>query len=516
LAAADFATIFRQQAASYGRDAARVQLARVWTPHAGPQALACAATEDEVFYGGAKGPGKSDWILYGGLTEVHKPRAKTLILRETFPELQELMDRAALTFPKLRLTWHAQEKRWTHAGGGSVTFGYCSTLADVQRYQGGEWAQIRIDEWANLADANAILEELSKELRCPNPDVRRMIALTGNPGYAGEPDAINRFITPCGETGDRVYTYPVTLDDGRTVTRRRRFIPGKVTDNPVYANDLQYMATLHELPWRRRQQLLHGIFGLGGGRALDELDKTKHLVQPFAVPAHWTQWASYDWGFQHPFALCYFAKDEAGTVYLVESVHGHRLLPWEQAERIRSRVPATVLKAVAAGADCWNKIRAYGENTPTIAQTFADQGILLHRANTDRKNGLNNMREYLKWRGEDGAQHFEPKFKIMDTEGNRQTWATLESMVTDPKDQEDALKRDATVDGEGGDDAYDACRYGLAEWMLIAKPLPPAPLDPFAPETLAATEERGRKIAHDGRTQARTLPKHWKPPTGRY
>ena len=50
-----------------------------------------------------------------------------------------------------------------------------------------------------------------------------------------------------------------------------------------------------------------------------------------------------------------------------------------------------------------------------------------------------------------------------DTSSN---YETLESAVTDPNDPEDALKIDADEYGEGGDDAFDMVRYGLASRPL--------------------------------------------------
>jgi hypothetical protein len=40
-------------------------------------------------------------------------------------------------------------------------------------------------------------------------------------------------------------------------------------------------------------------------------------------------------------------------------------------------------------------------------------------------------------------------------------------MQHDPRRQEDVLKVDADINGEGGDDEYDSARYGLMEF---AKP----------------------------------------------
>ncbi len=321
-----------------------------------------------------------------------------------------------------------------------------------------------------------------------------MARASANPGYAGEPWLVERFVKPCGEDGRRIARYELEIGNGQKATRTRRFVPARVTDNPVYANDAAYLATLHALPYRRRMQLLEGKWGLGGGKALDELDEARHIVKPFAVPAHWTKFGAFDWGFAHPFAFGAFAVDQQGTTYLVDSVHGHRMLPWEQAQRIREKVPADYLKVVYAGTDTSAEVRARGENTPTIAEHFQKESILLTDANQARKFGLNNIREYIKWRGDDGEAAFVPRFYLMDTPGNRQTFHVLERMTTDPKDQEDALKVDANADGEGGDDAYDMVRYGLASRPMAAKEPLGDPIKAFAPEVLKHEAQESRRV----------------------
>lgn len=442
----------------------------LWSPHDGPQRAFLAAEEDEVLYGGAKGGGKSDAILFGAFRQTNKPRYKALILRETFKELNEMLLRAHLVVPRLRVpgVWREKDSSYTFPSGAKVTFGHCANIKDAQLYQGGEWAYIGFDELGNIADEN-VWTELLKEIRCPDPTVRRMARASANPGYSGEPWLIARFVKPCGEDGRNIARFPLEIPNHGTVTLTRRFVPARVTDNPVYANDPVYLATLHALPYRRRMQLLEGKWGLGGGRALDELDPIRHIVPPFEIPAHWTKFSAFDWGFAHPFAFGAFACDAFGTIYLVDSVHGHRMLPWEQAERVQSKIAAEYLRLTYAGSDTTSEHRARGENTPTIAEHFRQYGVLITEANQARKFGLNNFREYIKWRGANGEQAFIPKFFMFDTPGNRETFACLERMTTDPKDQEDALKVDANADGENGDDAYDMCRYGLAARPLVAR-----------------------------------------------
>ena len=161
-----------------------------WAPFEGFQTKALAAREFEVFLGGAKGPGKSDLIIMGATRQVNRPLYKALILRESFPELQEMMRRAHRRFPKAGATWNGESKTYTFPSdgvnetGGIIAFGFCTSVKDTGRYQGGEWAYIGFDELGKCPDER-IWEELLKEIRCPDPDVILMARGSGNPGDAG-------------------------------------------------------------------------------------------------------------------------------------------------------------------------------------------------------------------------------------------------------------------------------------------------------------------------------------------
>jgi len=449
-----------------------------YTPFAGPQAAFDHATEYEVLYGGAKGPGKTHALLFKGFSELTNPNAHFLFLRVDYPSLAEAMDRAQEHFPRSGAVWNEQKKRWTFPSGALYEFGYAETMKDVRRYQGREPSRIKYDEIGQLANER-VWTTLLAELRSTDPTLIRQAEASANPGGPGEPWLMQRFVKKCGEDGSRIYVDP------QEPTMTRRFIPATVQDNPIYANDAQYMATLNTLPLRQRQQLRDGKWGLGAGRALDELNERMHIVPVFNVPNHWKVWGAYDWGFGHPFSFGWFAKDEDGNVTLVDSCSGHHMLPWEQAQRIQAKAPERARLVVVAGHDAFAKRQAMGVDTPSIADTFREFSIFLTHASIDRIQGLNNFREYLKWQGPDGKT-WTPRFRIMDTPHNRDVvFPVLESMMTDPDNPEDALKRDADSDtGAGGDDPYDMVRYGLA--FQPAKPHVPIPdhVNPHDPDIL--------------------------------
>src|ERR1700733_11822030 len=100
-------------------------------------------------FGGAAGPGKTKALLMEAIMQAHEtPGAHTLLLRRTFPELeQSLLLYFRRDIPReLYSSFNESKHLVTWRNGSTTRFGYCQNEQDVYQYQGAEFLFIGIDE----------------------------------------------------------------------------------------------------------------------------------------------------------------------------------------------------------------------------------------------------------------------------------------------------------------------------------------------------------------------------------
>jgi phage terminase large subunit len=439
-----------------------------------------------IGFGGAAGGGKS-WLVRTVAVAVALlwPGSRVLILRETEGDVKrnhyeplELQLNG-----RIQAKWNSTSLTVTFPNRSVIECGYLRHEKDFQRYLGNEY-QCIIPEEATLLPPGLVVR-LATRLRGGPTGARPFMLYPSNPGGQGHARYKRVFITrryrDDEQGGDYAFVQSLLADN----------LELKRT-NPEYENRF---AVLPE-PIRSWQR--DGNWHAGAGSAL-EIDFRQHLIRPFPIPGYWEQFGAFDWGFQHPFSFGHYAVNEDGVIFKVETVWGVRLKPPFQAERIKAKVPVDQLRYIVAGHDSWAERRAEGQDTPSIQEQFAALGIYLTKANTDRRQGLQEFRKRLDWTTTgpwvDGKPTpGDPRLVFFDTDGNRRCLEQLETMVPDPADPEVALKVDANEFGEGGDDHYDETRYAVVSRPLSAKaPWPEKRINVFAPEVLAYEADESRR-----------------------
>jgi hypothetical protein len=467
----------------------------IWQPFEGFQQAALAANADEVFIGGAKGPGKTDILTVKPLKWAHKPMAANLFLRQTYKELERPLDRAHQIYSRFpvskRPAWNGEKQRFTWPSGAFTRYGHCRTASDVSSYQGGNWSQILYDEAGNQPDER-VIELLISELRCPDPSIRRQFVGSGNPGFAGHPVMKRRYVVPCGMLGENIAWTRAVLPTGDVRWWSRQFVPGRVTDNPIYANDPTYMMQLMLLSDRMQRCLLYGDWDAATGVALDELEPSVHLVKPFECPAHWPFISGFDWGYAHWSVFMWGRIDDDGRIWVCDTIKKRLMRDWDLAGAMKESAPVQALRNVQSGHDCWHERRDRGENAPQTAEYFLGQHIHLVKANIDRAMGYANLLQYFAWRPTAYLPQRQPMVQFFDTPGNR--WLVedhLPSLVMDPDDPRDVLKVETDGEsGRGGDDGYDCLVAGTP--ILTARG--DVPIEQVTPYDLVMTRQGWRQV----------------------
>ncbi|HXJ16076.1 MAG TPA: terminase family protein [Candidatus Polarisedimenticolia bacterium] len=278
------------------------QIELPYRPFAKQQAFHASPAKYRLF-GGAAGPGKSKALLMEAILQANEnPGANTLLLRRTFPELeQSLLLYFRRDVPReLYQSYNESKHLVTWWNGSTTRFGYCQNENDVYQYQGAEFLFIGIDEltlftlrqWQFLTSRN----------RCPVPGAFPCMAGATNPGNIGHAWVKSLWIDKRPAPG---MENPAEYD----------FIPARVSDNPIYAGDENYLKTLRALPSHLKRAFLDGDWDVFAGQYFDRFDLAQHLLRPEEVDwkPWWPRWISIDWGFEHPAAVYWHAAVPAGS-----------------------------------------------------------------------------------------------------------------------------------------------------------------------------------------------------------
>ena len=376
-------------------------------PPSEKQKLFLTANTMHIGFGGARGGGKS-WSVRtkAKLLALNYHGIKILIVRRTFPELVNNHINFLQTELHGVARYNKTEKIFTFPNGSSIKFGYCNNDKDLDQYQGAEYDVIFLDEATQLQEM--WIKKIIACVRGVNEFPKR-VYYTCNPGGASHGYFKRLFIDRQYEDGEHPDNYT--------------FIQSLVTDNKaLMASQPDYIKQLEALPPKLKEAWLYGRWDIFEGQFFEDFRTTPdiekcaaagitpeealvqhrwtHVIEPFDMNVGerrgWNIMRSYDFGYNKPFSLGYWAVDYDGVLYRIMEMYGCTQTPdegvkWspdEQFKRIsqfeREHPWLKGRKIVDSVADpaIWDQSR--GES---IAETAARYGIYFTPGDNNRIPG---------------------------------------------------------------------------------------------------------------------------------
>jgi len=296
-----------------------------------------------VAFGGARGGGKS-WAVRvkAALLCLQYPGIKVMIIRKTYPELQEnhiapliLLLRCYHEDKTERLAYYNDQKKTiTFPNGSRILFRYCDKDNDALRFQGTEVDVLFVDEATHQSEER--MDKLRACVRGVNGFPKR-IYYTMNPGGEGHEWVKRLFI-------DRNFKETENPED-------YSFIQSLVTDNQALMREQpDYLDQLKSLPPKLREAWLYGRWDIFEGQFFEDfrpepdlvaaeaagvaLPKEElrrqhrwcHVIEPIDLahgePRKWAILRSYDFGYGKPFSCAWWAVDFDGVLYRILELYG--------------------------------------------------------------------------------------------------------------------------------------------------------------------------------------------------
>ncbi len=235
-----------------------------------------------IGYGGARGGGKSHWLLgQMGVDDCQRvPGLKCLLLRKVGKaNLEHFEDLRRKLFTKLGHEFSAFRGILSFHNGSRIIAGHFQNEKDIDAYLGLEYDVIGIEEATTLTSRK--YQDITTCCRSSKPNWRPRICSTTNPGGVGHGWYRKRFIEPW-QRGAEAETH---------------FIAARVTDNRW--NNPEYIQVLQGLSGWQRRSWLDGDWDIAAGQFFTTLRREVHVVEDFDDTRAREWWAALDYGYAH-------------------------------------------------------------------------------------------------------------------------------------------------------------------------------------------------------------------------
>lgn len=405
-----------------------------WNPHPGPQTTALQRSEFEVLVGGARGGGKTE----GGLAwlidpkYISNPRYQGLVIRRNADDLSDWVLRAQLFYQPCRASFAGKPPIIKFPSGATIKCGHLKDEKAYTKYIGHEYQKILIEE-LTLIPREADYEKLISSCRTTVPELPAQVFASTNPGGVGHVWVKARWVD---FARNKVYYDPVSGTS-------RIFIPMTMDDNPTLMSvDPMYVKRIEAIKDEKlRNAWRYGDWDTFSGQYFDTWSRDIHVVKPFAIPDAWLRFRGFDWGYTAQSAVLWVAIDFYGNHYVYREFYESGNTPRVVAQKVlRKTGKDEVITATLADPSIWAK-NQYGTGpdleqatTKSIFGQMAEAGFYCTKANNDRINGWNKVRDLLYW-----DENLKPKLYVFDN--CPETIRTIPSMIHDENNVEDVDKK---------------------------------------------------------------------------
>lgn len=392
--------------------------------------------------GGRRGPGKTHaTFAQVALDDCQRvPGLKFLFLRKVLKAAKESFeDVRRKVLYSLDHHYAKQSGIIEFPNGSRIVLGHFKHEGDIDNYLGIEYDGAAIEEFTQLSKAKVEMLRGSIRSTFPEDVWRPRIYATTNPGGIGHQFFRSTFVLPWRE--------------GREA--ETCFLPASADENRYL--DAGYRKWLSNLSGALGRMWRDGDWDVAGGAYFTNWSYDRATVEPIdVIPHHWRVWLAMDYGFQHWNVIYLMAQDGDGNAWLIDELSmRHELIPTIAEALIamlaRYGIDRQRISRFVAGQDCFSK----ESSGKSIADTWRECGWTLVPANINRKAGA---AEWLRRLGNDRQAT-----TVRISRRCVRLIETIPMLLSDPNDPEDVLKVDTDDEGDGGDDAYDASRYGLMD-----------------------------------------------------
>lgn len=463
---------------------------KVWAPQEGPQKALLDCPYPEIFFGGARGGGKTDGVLgkWAVKEKRYGPAFNAMMFRRTTVSSEDAIERSKQIYTPLGGKFNESKYIWRMPNGGKVAFAYLDKASDADEYQGRNLSDAWVEEAGQYPDSDPI-DRLFGVLRSAL-GVPVQLILTANPGGAGQQWIRERYgLVPFPKT-PKILTRQ--LEDGSE--HRIAVIPSRIQNNRILLErDPGYLSRLQMVGGRALVKAwLDGDWSAIEGAFFDEWSELRHVVAPFKLPDDWSRFRSGDWGSAKPFSIGWWAVVGDDTQHPIDSKiimprgallryrewygvqtdgmgkikpnKGLKLTAEEVGAGIKERDAG---EPISAGASVLDPAAFSEDGGPSIAERMRNKGAFFRPADNKRvaqrgaMGGWDIMRQRLKGDEEGRAMIF--------------CFSTCtDSIRTIPALQHDEVRAE-DLDTEMEDHAADDWRYACMSRPWVRKIDPPEP-----------------------------------------